>query len=175
MVNPLAAPRVANCKVCREVASPADVTIRLYDRDLAHLPTVGAVEYLRSVGIAEPTRDTLLKYARRHRDHIDEFIARDGATAPATENVTRVPAPVGNVGWVDVNQGVMSAGAEATAILTERIRTMGQEMDTKDLVSVMNAGSTAATMRASAEMKGQLRRAEAMAKLASGFRKPIPE
>jgi len=174
VVNPLAAPRLANCKVCREVASPADVTIRLYDRDLTHLPTVGAVEYLRSVGISGTT-DVIGKYARRHRRHIDEFIARDGATAPSMENVTRVPAPVGNVAWVDVNQGVMSAGAEATAILTERIRTQGQEMATKDLMSVMNAGSSAATMRASAEMKGQIRRAEAIARLASGFVKPVSE
>jgi len=174
VANPLAAPRVANCKVCTLVASPADVTIRLYDRDLTHLPPVGAVEYLRAVGITGKTQ-TLGQYARRHRDHIDEFIARDGATAPATENVTRIPAPIGNVGWVDVNQGVMSAGAEATAILTERIRTRGAEMETKDLTAIMNSGSTAATMRASAEMKGQLRRAEAMAKLASGFVKPIPE
>lgn len=168
VANPLAAPRVSNCKVCTQVASPADVTIRLYDRDLTHLPHAGAIEYLRSVGMSG-SHTALLGATRRHRNHIDEFIARDGATAPA--EVIRIPAPVGDVGWVDVNQGVMTAGAEATAILQERIRTRGADMDTKDLTAIMNSGSTAASMRASAEMKGQLRKAEALAKLASGFQK----
>ena len=171
MVNPLAAPRVANCKVCTVVASPADVTIRLYAADLTHLPHAGAIEYLRSVGV--PGRHTLLlTYIQRHRAHVDEFIARDGATAPAQEGVTRIPAPIGNVGWVDVNQGVMNVGASAATIIEERLRTKGDSLETKDLVLIMAAGSAAATTRAAAEMKGQIRRAEAFAKLASGFKRP---
>jgi len=173
-VNPLAAPRVRPCRVCRDVASPGDVTIRLYDRDLSHLPAVGAIEYLQGVGFSG-SRRTLAGAVERHRKHVDEFLARDGATAPAQDGVTRIPAPVGDVGWVDVNQGVMSAGAEATAILTDRIRTAGVDMATKDLTAIMNSGASAATMRAAAEMKGQLRRAEALSKLASGYKRPTPE
>lgn len=167
-VNPMLAPRVATCRICKEVASPSDVTIRLYDRDLTPLPVAGAVEYLQSIGFSGSKR-TFAGLAVTHRKHVDAFIARDGAIAPA--QITRIPAPVGDVGWVDVNQHVMTAGDLAAALLAERVRTQGDEMATKDLTAIMNSGSTAAAMRASAEMKGQLRKAEALAKLASGFQK----
>ncbi len=169
-VNPLAAPKERKCRVCELVASPGDVTIRLYDPNLVPLPLDGAVEYLQAVGLAGTQRQ-LKAIALTHRRHVDRFIDRDGATAPAQEGVTKIPAPIGNVGWVDVNQGVMNTGAEAQHILLERIRSQGEIMDTKDLLGIMNAGATAATARASAEMKGQLRKAEALAKLASGFQK----
>lgn len=169
-VNPLGAPKERRCRVCELVASPGDVTIRLYGPDFAHLPLDGALEYLQAVGLSG-TRRQIMAVALSHRRHVDKFIARGGVVAPADEGVSRIPAPIGNIGWVDVNQGVMNTGAQAQHILLERIRTQGEVMDTKDLLGIMNAGATAATARASAEMKGQLRKAEALAKLASGFQK----
>jgi hypothetical protein len=173
MVNPLAAPKVHPCRVCDLVASPGDVTIRLYDSDLNWLPLDGAMEYLQSVGFAG-TKRNLKAAATRHRYHVDKFIARNGDTAPAQENVTRIPAPVGNVGWVDVNQGVMGLGAQATAILEERLRTSPGEIETRDLLGVVSVGSSAASARAKAEMSGQIKRAEAFARLASGINRPEP-
>lgn len=169
-VNPLGAPKERKCRVCELVASPGDVTIRLYDPSLAHLPFEGAVEYLQAVGLSG-TKRQLTAIAMSHRRHVDKFIAREGAVAPADGTTTRIPAPIGDIGWVDVNQGVMNTGAQAQQLLIERLRTQGDAMDTKDLLGIMNAGASAATARASAEMKGQLRKAEALAKLASGFQK----
>jgi hypothetical protein len=173
VVNPLAAPRIHPCKVCALVASPGDVTIRLYDAELHYLPLDGAIEYLRAVGFAGTLRN-LKGAALRHRHHVDAFIARDGATAPAQEGVSRIPPPIGNVGWVDVNQGVMSVGAQATEILMARLRTKSDTIDTRDLVAIVGAGSSAAAARANAEMKGQIKRAEAFARLASGINRPEP-
>lgn len=172
-MNPAAAPRSEHCKVCALVAEPADVTIRLYDADLKYLPVEGAVSYLRSVGFGGTARN-IKAAALRHRHHVDAFIERDGATAPAQPDVTRIPPPVGNVGWVDVNQGVMNLGAQAAMLLEERLRTNATAIDTKDMIAIVGAGSAAASMRANAEMKGQLRRAEAIAKLAAGFTQPDP-
>ena len=175
-INPTHAPRLTTgCRVCKEVASPGDVTIRLFDAQLNHLPLKGAVDYLRSVGMTGFERN-IRAAAVQHRRHVDAFIAREGAIAPAqiAEGLSRVAPPMGPVGWVDVNQDVMSVGSAATALIAERLRSDPFEIPIKDLVSVMNAGSSAATMRASAEMKGQLRRAEALARLASGFKRPDP-
>lgn len=164
-----------SCLACGAIASPGDLTIRLFDAQLNHLPLKGAVEYMRMVGMTGAERN-LRSAAVRHRRHVDEFIDREGAIAPAqiAEGLSRVAPPMGPVAWVDVNQDVMSVGSAATALIAERIRLGGEEMETKDLISVMNAGSSAATMRASAEMKGQLRKAEALARLASGFKRPDP-
>lgn len=174
MVNPIAAPKVHPCRVCELVASPADVTIRLYDANLGYLPTDGAVEYLRAVGFGGTPRN-LKAAALRHRHHVDQFIARDGATAPAHEGVTRIPAPIGNISWVDMNQGAMNVGAQATAILEARLRTAPDGIETKDLLGVVGVASAAASARAKAEMSGQIKRAEAFARLASGIKRPEPK
>jgi hypothetical protein len=173
MVNPVAAPKVHPCRVCDLVASPADVTIRLYDAQLNHLPEAGAIEYLQAVGMSGTQRN-LRAMALRHRHHVDQFIARDGATAPAQEGVTRIPAPIGNVSWVDMNQSAMNVGAQATAILEARLRTAPDGIETKDLLGVVGVASSAASARAKAEMSGQIKRAEAFARLASGIKRPEP-
>ena len=175
-VNPTHAPRQRTCRVCTLVAVPEDVTIRLYDRELEHLPLDGAAEYLSAVGLAGTERQ-LKAIATIHRRHVDRYILHSGASAPAqiTEGLSRIAAPIGDVSWVDVNQGVMAAGAQATAVLAQRLRTEPEQFENRDLVAVMAVGGSAATMRANAEMKGQIRRAEAYAKLASGLRRPNPD
>lgn len=172
MVNPTQAPRKRSCRVCELVAMPEDVTIRLYDPDLVWLPLEGAVEYLQGVGLSGTSRQ-LNAVALTHRRHVDKFIAAEGAVAPAdtAEGMSRIPRPIGRTTWVDVNQRGMDIGRTALDALEERLK-IPDAIATKDLVAVANLGQSAAAKRADLEMKGQLRRAEALAQIASGFRKP---
>lgn len=171
MVNPVLAPRKPKCRACNHVASIEDVTIRLYDPDLNPLPLAGAVEYLRTVGM-DGTNRQLRAIALVHRRHVDKFIERGGAVAPAElkDGVSRIPPPVGNTRWVDVNQQGMDVGSTALQQIGERMKTGG--MEDKDLIAVAKIGQGAATVRATLEMKGALKRAEAIARLASGLSKP---
>lgn len=169
-INPILAPRKRSCRVCELVAMPEDVTIRLYSPELDWLPLEGAIEYLQAVGLTGTSRQ-LSALALTHRRHVDKFIAGDGAVAPAERPGGRLPAPIGRTTWVDVNQSGMNIGQTAASILAERMESPS-EVETKDLISIANLGQSAASKRADMEMKGQLRRAEALAQIASGFRKP---
>lgn len=170
-MNPVEAPRHPKCRVCTLVAVPQDVTIRLYDPELAHIPLEGAVEYLRAVGLSGTNRQ-LQAMAITHRRHVDKWMERGAAVAPALieQGVQRIAAPIGDTRWVDLNQSGMDLGAQANAKLRERIATGG--MEDKDLVSIARMGQGAAKTRAELEMKGALKRAQEIAKLASGFSKP---
>lgn len=172
-MNPALAPRMPKCRACSLVATIEDLAYRMFDKDLNPLPIAGAVDYLRTVGLTGTSRQ-LAAIVLNHRRHVEKFLDRGAQVAPAqiVEGISRIPPPRGDVGWVDVNQGVMSAGDAARQILMDRLQTNPGGFETKDLTAIMNSGSTAATSRASAEMKGQIRRAEALAKLASGFSKP---
>jgi|GEM_PF-4283248 len=169
MVNPVLAPRQPKCPVCTLVASPEDVTLRLYDPNLEHLPTDGAVGYLREVGI-EGTIRSLKAKALTHRRHVDRFIDNGGAVAPGhtEDGIVRIPPPMGNASWVDVNQTGMDLGAQAAQLIASR---MGN-MEDGDLIKVARIGQAAAETRATLELKGQIRRNEQIARLASGLRKP---
>jgi len=171
VVNPVLAPRSSKCRACALVATIEDLTLRLYDPDLNVLPVTGAIEYLRSVGIAGTTRQ-LQAIALSHRRHVDKFLERGAAVAPALieEGLSHIPPPMGDVKWVDVNQRGMDVGASALVLLEQRIRAGG--MEDKDVISAAKLGQTAAHKRAELEMKGAMKRAESIARLAAGISKP---
>lgn len=175
MVNPTLAPRVSACRVCQLVAVPGDVTLRLFDEALNLLPLDAAVEYLRATGFAG-TKRQLQAFSLTHRRHVEQFIAKDGAVAPAqivAEGLTRMAPPGENAKWVDVNQAVMNTGMQASELIAQRLRNNGDTVEVRDLVAIAASGSAAAAKRAELEMKGQLRRAEAMARIASGRDRPV--
>lgn len=165
-MNPAMAPREAKCPVCTLVASPEDVTIRMYEQDtLEHLPTDAAVMYLRRVGI-EGTARQLKAKVLRHRHHVDQFLNRGGAVAPAqiVEGISRIE-PLPPAAWVDTNQAGINLGMAAIGRLAEKL----PNLDARDLIAVAKIGQTAAVARATLESKGEIKRAERIAALASGF------
>jgi hypothetical protein len=172
VVNPTLAPRQPKCRACALVATIEDLTIRLYDPELNPLPVAGAVEYLRAVGLSGTNRQ-LQAIALSHRRHVDKWMERGGAIAPAqiAEGVSRIPQPIGNTGWVDLTQRGMDAGSEALRIIAERMRTGA--MEDKDVIAVAKLGQVAASKRADLELKGALKRAESIARLASGIARPV--
>jgi hypothetical protein len=172
-VNPVLAPRKPKCRACLHVASIEDLTMRLYDEELNPLPLEGAVEYLKTVNL-DGTKRQLEAIALTHRRHVDKFLERGGAVAPAQieDGVTRIPAAAGPSRWVDVNQGGMDVGMTAIGIIETRLQSGA--MEDKDVIAVAKLGQTAAAKRADLEMKGALKRAESIARLASGFASPEP-
>lgn len=173
-MNPVLAPRNAKCRCCQLVATIEDVTIRLYDPELNPLPVIGAVEYLRSVGLTGTNRQ-LQAFALSHRRHVDKWLERGAAIAPAdlADGVSRIPAPMGNTRWLDVNQQGMDIGAQAATLLIDRMQSGG--MEDKDLISVAKLGQNAAMTRATLELKGAIKRKAMELQLASGFKRPEQE
>lgn len=174
MVNPAAAPRVSACRVCQLVAVPGDVTLRLFDEELNLVPLDAAVEYLRAVGFAGTNRQ-IQAFALTHRRHVEKFIEHAGAVAPAQiveDGLSRLPVASEKARWVDVNQRVMDTGMQASEIIAQRLRDAPQGIEIRDLVAIQASGSAAASKRAELEMKGQLRKAEALARIASGLDRP---
>jgi hypothetical protein len=160
------APREARCAVCTLVASPEDVTIRLYEQDtLEHLPTDAAIMYLRRVGL-EGTARQLKAKVLRHRHHVDQFLAGPGHVAPAqiVEGLTRIERPP-PASWLDSNQEGINMGMAALGLLAAQL----PRLDSKDLIAVAKLGQTATIARATLESKGEIKRAERIAALASGF------
>lgn len=171
--NPALAPRSRRCRACELVATIEDLAYRLFDPDMNPLPLAAAVEYLQTVGLTGTGRQ-LQAIALRHRRHIEQWVERGAAIAPAQiidgNGVTRLPAAAGNTRWVDVNQQGMDVGSTALGQIAERL-TAGA-MEDKDVIAVAKLGQTAAAKRADLELKGALKRAESIARLASGFSQP---
>lgn len=153
------------------MATIEDLAYRLFDPEMTPLPLAGAVEYLQTVGLTGTARQ-LQAIALRHRRHIEKWAERGASIAPAqiAEGVSRIPAVAGNTRWVDGNQQGMDLGTAAGNIIAERLR--AGSMEDKDVISVLKVGQNAVAVRASLEMKGALKRAEAIARLASGFGSP---
>jgi len=174
-VNPTLAPRVSACRVCQLVAVPGDVTLRLFDEELAPVPLDAAIEYLRATGFAGTTRQ-LQAFALTHRRHVEQFIEHDGAISPAQiiePGTTRLPVAPEKARWVDVNQRVMDTGMQASEIIAQRLRDNAEGIEVRDLVAIQASGSAAASKRAELEMKGALKMAQATARIAAGLDRPV--
>jgi hypothetical protein len=169
--NPALAPRARRCRACELVATIEDLAYRLFDPELNPLPLKGAVEYLATVGLTGTSRQ-LQAIALRHRRHIEQWIERGAAIAPAQsmDGVTRIPPPIGDARWVDVNQGGMTVGMTALGQIAARLSS--GTMDDKDVIAVAKLGQNAAATRAALELKGSIKRAESIARLASGLATP---
>lgn len=163
-MNPTEAPRASHCFVCRGVASPVDVTMRLFDAELNDLPVEGAVKYLRLVGY-EGTARSLAARALMHRRHVRKWLDQGGQVAPAgvDQGISRIE-PLGDVGWVDHNQKVINVGDRALDLIAAELGSY----EATEKIAVARMGSAAANSRANLEMKGAIRRQEEMDRLAAG-------
>lgn len=172
MVNPVLAPRWSKCYLCRNVASIEDVTMRLFDEQLNRLPTRGALDYLKTL-VMDGTDKTLRQRVLRHRDHVQKWLDAGAVVVPGqvVEGVSRIPEPTGPVRWIDANQRGMDVGQRALEVLEERLRNPFM-MEDKDVIAAAKLGQSAARTRADLEIKGALRRADQIGRLASGFAPP---
>lgn len=170
--NPLLAPLNPKCRICtRElVAEPNDVTMRLFDAEAKPRPPKDAAAYLAAVGVTATARQRTA-IALVHRRHIAKWLETNGtAVAPAQveSGVQRIPSLEGDVSWLDVQRQGMKLGEEANRLIAARL--VG--MEDRELISVAKLGQTAATTRATLEIKGAIKRQESIARLASGFEQP---
>jgi hypothetical protein len=158
--------------VCELVNAPWSVTLLLYDEQFGHLPVENAVAHQREVGLTGTERQ-LKANALAHRRHIDKWMETDGAIAPVSDEsgVVRIPPPTGPSNWMDANQQGMDIGVQAIGYLTPLLPTL----EPADLIAVAKLGQTAATTRAGFEAKGQIRKMEALARLASGRKRPFAQ
>lgn len=166
--NPALAPRHARCRLCNEVSALEDVAFRLYDEKGRHLPTKPLHAYLRSIGIAAATPQSLYNRIKRHRDHIDAWLERGARVVPARldDHTQRIPAVSGPVRWLDAQQNAIDLGDSAVDILKSRL----DLMDDKNLIAVAKLGATAATARGNLEAKGKaLSQVDKLLQLAAGM------
>jgi len=172
-VNYGLAPRSKACWVCKNVASPEDVTLRLIGATGMDLPTKDAIEYLTGIGHSA-VKATWVERLKRHRGHVRRSMEAPGplAIAPAKVElgaVTRVESLGGAPSWVRAPERAIDLGLEAQAVLAERLEDMG---DT-DLISVARLGITAAGKMGDWEAKGRrMHQVDVLMRLASGFTTP---
>lgn len=153
-MNPALAPRVKACTVCREVAAVEHVTMMLYDEDGGHLPASGAIDYVRSIGMAGSNQSLYAKIAT-HRKHVDAWIARGSPLAPVDgeSGVVRIPPPAGPTRWIDAQQVAMDLGNDALRDL--RARMDAGTLDTRDMIALAKLGVTTANVRGQMEQRGK--------------------
>lgn len=167
-MNLALAPRQRKCTVCAEITAVEDVTLRLIDSEGNAIlkGTAEAAKYLRSIGMAGTPqriynllvthRKHVLRWFRQQRTRaLETGVETDGVVVPMqVENgVQRIPAPTGDVRWLDVMQQGMDLGSEALRQAMSRL-TSG-EMEDKDVISLAKMGVSTATTRANIELKGR--------------------
>ncbi|HUT78004.1 MAG TPA: hypothetical protein VM285_09975 [Polyangia bacterium] len=169
MVNLALSPRFSQCLVCREIAHPEDVTMRVLDEDGKRIGLKEAVRYVKSIGLAGSPA-ALTKSVTRHRQHVETWINRGAVAAPTSPSgVSTVPPKTGPARWLDVNQAQMEVGLEATRLAYERL----PAMEDQDLVAVMRVGALAVNKRGELESRGRsLDQVDALIMLAAGYGTP---
>lgn len=166
MTNFGLAPRAAGCWVCRNVASPEDVTLRLIDAASVELPYADAIEYLTGIGHSTTRKNWRLRL-KRHRAHVVRWVERPVVTPAAIETgqVVRLDGPGGAPSWVRAPDRAIDLGMEAIDALSERL----ENMEDADLIAVARLGLSASGKRGDWEAKGrQMGQMDALLKLASG-------
>ncbi|MEI6357968.1 MAG: hypothetical protein WCP53_12845 [Verrucomicrobiota bacterium] len=130
------------------------VTMMLYHENGNHLPTAGAIGYIRSVGMAG-TPQTLYGRVIAHRKHVDVWLSRGAVSAPVDQggDVIRVPHASGPVRWLDAQQAAMDLGNEALRDLAVRLE--AGALDTRDVIALAKLGVGAANTRGAMEQKGR--------------------
>jgi len=171
MMNGALVPRKAGCWICENVASPEDVTVRLFSEDGARRAGRGALQagrkYIRGMGIPI-TSEALDRRLKHHADHVEVGL-QGGPAMPGA--LTRV-VPPGPVYWLDANQAAVNVGAEALGMIHERM----PEMEDKELVAVAKLGVVAAQKVGDWEAKGRkLAQIDSLIRLASGMDDGAPD
>lgn len=184
-VNPVLAPRVTQCWVCKSVATIEDVTLRMFndagetiDPKLAN-PQVR--DYMTAIGHSASPQ-TWVKRIASHRKHVENYLwSRVDEVAPMKMDplVTVVRGPST---FVDLNQTGMDVGMDALRAVQARLDRGTEQHLTREgeiveldipimaLTAVAKLGQTAANKRGDWTSKGRLRQeGEAQARLASGL------
>jgi len=170
-MNGVLVPRKAGCWICERVASPEDVTVRLFSEDGSRRKGRGAYTearvYIRAMGLTVQS-ETLNRRLSNHADHVEVGL-QGGPAMPGA--LTRV-APAGPAYWLDANQAAVNVGFEALGVIHER---MG-DMEDKELVAVAKLGVVAAQKVGDWEAKGRkLAQIDSLIRLASGMDDGAPD
>jgi hypothetical protein len=145
-------PRKRGCWVCEHVATPEDVTVRLFSEDGTRRQgrgaTSDAAQYIRGIlGKGNVSSETLSKRLANHASHV-ELAMQGGPAAPGA----LVPLePEGPAYWLDVNQNAVNVGNAALGVIATRM----PDMEDKELVAVAKLGVTAAQKVGDWEAKGR--------------------
>lgn len=150
LVNGALVPRLSSCWICEKVATPEDVTVRLFSEDGVRRQGRGAYAaasaYVRGMGYSM-SNDALQRRLARHGEHV-ELAMNGGPAAPGA----LVPlAPPGPAYWLDVNQNAVNVGNDALGEIARRM----PEMEDRELVAVAKIGVTAAQKVGDWEAKGR--------------------
>jgi hypothetical protein len=144
------APRVLNCFICRKVAHPEDVTVRLFEADgLPKKRSTEAVDYLMTIGLPQSRRQ-FQKHVKKHVAHIVAYALEPHDLAPIERENAQVMEPPGPRSWIDTTDMAMDVGADALRMVRSRL----EGMDDKDLIAAARIGLTAAGQRATSERRG---------------------
>lgn len=159
-------PRRVGCWICERVASPEDVTVRLYSPDGIRLTGRGAYAaaagYVKGMGYSIP-HDQMIRRLKAHGEHVE--VSMQGGQ-PAAPGALIPVVPPGPAYWLDVNQNAVNVGNDALTMISGRMA----EMEDKELVAVAKIGVTAAQKVGDWEAKGRkLAQIGDLIRLASGF------
>lgn len=171
-MNGVLVPRKAGCWICERVATPEDVTVRLFSDDGTRRAGRGAYTaartYVRGLYPGQVTNETLNRRLIHHADHV-ELAMRGGPALPSA--LTRVE-PAGPAYWLDANQNAVNVGNEALGMIHERM----PDMEDKELVAVAKLGVVAAQKVGDWEAKGRkLAQIDSLIRLASGMDDGAPD
>lgn len=171
-MNGALVPRKAGCWICEKVATPEDVTVRLFSSDGSRRKGAGsygaAAEYVRGLGYPPISTKTLNNRLSNHADHVE--IAMQGG--PALPSALTPLTPPGPAYWLDVNQNAVNVGNEALGVLAAHLG----DMEDKELVAVAKLGVVAAQKVGDWEAKGRkLAQIDSLIRLASGMDDGAPD
>lgn len=171
-MNGALVPRKAGCWVCEKVATPEDVTVRLFSEDGTRLSGRGAyssaANYVRGICHGQVSTATMNRRLANHADHV-EVAMRGGPAAPSA--LTRIEPP-GPAYWLDVNQNAINVGNQAIGAIAARL----PDMEDKELVAVAKLGIVAAQKVGDWEAKGRkLAQIDSLIRLASGMDDGAPD
>jgi hypothetical protein len=168
-MNGALVPRKAGCWICERVASPEDVTVRLFGPDGIRLQGRGAytaaANYVKGMGYTV-SHDLMIRRLKIHGEHVELSMDTRLGLQPALPGSLAPVVPPGPAYWLDVNQNAVNVGNDALSMISSRM----PEMEDKELVAVAKIGVTAAQKVGDWEAKGRkLAQIGDLIRLASGF------
>lgn len=146
------APSSERCWVCRHVAHPEDVTVRLIGSEGQNLKLAPAMDYIRSIGIAAEDKD-LRRYLMAHRAHVRKAMAPDAVIIPAhrTLGVQRLEPGDGSPTWIRAPDRAIDLGLSAMESLQAQLG----ELEPAELMQLARLGVSAAAKVGDWHAKGR--------------------